>query len=155
MIKVILGNVLLRKLIKFSITGGAAFGVSYLIYVYLVNRELKASGTADDVYLIYKTLGDIAGLMVSFLVNKYWTFRHQRQQGKKYFTGYFMVYFITFFLNIGITKVIVDYLTFLPDLRLYFAPIISTGICAVINFLATNNLVFKVAVEDEKNTPEA
>jgi putative flippase GtrA len=144
MIKVILGNSLVRRMIKFGIVGGLAFAASYLTYFGFCQYHLTKAPDVKQYYLIYKTLGDIVGLIVGFYINKYWTFRHEKRPDQNYFGKYFGVYLVTFFIGLGVIFIIIEYMPFVPY-RLYVAPLVATGVGAILNFIGTNNLVFKVA----------
>lgn len=152
MIKLILSNVLVRKLIKFGIVGGTSFLVSYLFFLgccqyhfHFVDNDMNYVAL-----MVYATLGDAVGLFVGFRLNKQWTFRHQAKSEQRYFGRYLLVYLVTFFINKGILLLVVEYLRIIPDdIRLYSAPIIATAISAMLNFIGTNHIVFKLADEDE------
>ncbi|MDZ4758248.1 MAG: GtrA family protein [Bacteroidota bacterium] len=154
MIRIILQNKLIRKLVKFGIVGAASFVAGYITYAVLCELHLMMYHDVKKYYLIYQVIGSIVGLFVSYVVNKNWTFRHQTHKEKKYFRKFAMVYAIGFFINIALVYYFVDIADYLPGYlhknRLFLAPIFATVISSGINFLASNKLVFKVEdVEEE------
>lgn len=82
MIRIILQNKLVRKLIKFGIVGAASFVAGYITYAVLCELHLMVYHDVKKYYLIYQVVGSIVGLFVSYAVNKNWTFRHQTQKKK-------------------------------------------------------------------------
>lgn len=143
MIKNLIRNQLVRKAIKFGLVGGTAFVVSYLTYVALCKYHLLQWGSIEKKnYLFYSAIGDIAGLLVGYVLNKKWTFRHHTQEEEKYFLRYFTVYAFTFVINKLILMLVIEYFTFVPH-RLYVAPILATAVSAALNFIGTNVFVFK------------
>ncbi len=154
MIRIILQNKLVRKLIKFGIVGAASFVAGYITYAVLCELHLMVYHDVKKYYLIYQVVGSIVGLFVSYAVNKNWTFRHQTQKKKSYFGRFALVYAIGFLINIALVYYFVDIADYLPAYlhknRLFVAPIFATVISSGVNFLASNKLVFKVEdVEDE------
>lgn len=154
MIRIILQNKLIRKIIKFGIVGAASFIAGYITYAVLCEIHLMMYQDVKKYYLIYQVVGSVVGMFVSYVVNKNWTFRHQTQSKKNYFGRFAIVYAIGFLINIGLVYYFVDVADYLPKYlhknRLFLAPIFATVISSTINFLASNRLVFKVEdVEEE------
>lgn len=158
MIKIILESKFIRKLVKFGIVGALSFLAGYLTYVVFCELHLIFYRDVKKYYLLYQILGSFVGFLVSYYVNKNWTFRHQTQKGKKYFGRFTVVYVIGFLINIGLVYYIVDvadYLegllsTFIYEKRLFWAPVVATVVSSAINFLTSNKLVFRVQDLDEE-----
>jgi putative flippase GtrA len=56
-----------RRMVRFGLVGGAVTGFNYLIYVAFIRAGFH--------YLIGATIGWMVGVAISFLGNRYWTFR--------------------------------------------------------------------------------
>lgn len=148
-------NYRIRKLIKFCITGGAAFAISYFsflslnhsyLYYFCVNCSLnnKVLGFLP-MYIFFSVVGDTLGFLFGFFSNKSWTFKHQSDAENRYFGKYFAVYAFTFVLGQLLLYFMVHFCSQILWIKdPYFAKIIAAGICAVLNFLGTNYLVFKI-----------
>jgi putative flippase GtrA len=95
-------------------------------------------------YIVFSMIGDTAGFLFGFFSNKSWTFRHQTAEQSSYFTKYLAVYAVTFVIGQMILYAMVHFGSHIPLVRdPYIAKIASAAICAVLNFLGTNYLVFK------------
>ncbi len=133
--------------------GAASFVAGYITYALLCKGHLLFYGDVGKYYLLYQIIGSIVGLIVSYYVNKNWTFRHQTKKEEKYFRKFLAVYLIGFFINIGLVYYFVDVATWLPPIlykqRLFLAPIFATGVSSIVNFFASNKLVFKVEQIEE------
>jgi putative flippase GtrA len=150
----LIGYPLLKKLIKFGLVGFSAAVVSILIHWLIILQFPQYN-------LVGKAIGSLLGFFMGFALNKLWTYVDRTDDNEKYLGKYFIVYFVTFiiylvinyyldhwvFLNIiYISKVQpFDFVIFKINIqREVLSNIISIGINAVLNFIGTNYLVFRI-----------
>lgn len=152
---------LAHKLIKFGITGSTAACVS-LFVSWLISLQFPQYN------LVGKAIGYIIGFFVGFTMNKLWTYVDRMEDGEKYLLKYLIIYMATFafylFFNFLCDHIIrlhepiywVVELLNLDELTAMFyrndttvSNLMSIGVNAVLNFIGTNYLVFKVPKPDE------
>lgn len=150
-----------HKFIKFGIVGFAAAMVSLFVF-WITTLQFPQYN------LIAKGIGYIMGFFVGFTLNKFWTYVEHTEDGEKYLVKYLMVYAITFFIYLGFNftcdHIIRLHQPFYWALDLFnlntikayayehdttVSNLVSIVLNAVLNFLGTNYLVFKVPEPDK------
>lgn len=131
-----------KQLIKFIIAGGIASSVQlglFYVFVQIMGQHL---------YLTATSLAFIFALMVSFTLQKFWTFADKETEFiKKQFTIYGMVALTNLFLNAGIMYYLVD----IVQIWYIFAQIISMGILAIGSFIFHGKITFNNINENSNN----
>lgn len=117
-----------REIYRFLIAGISAVSTDLLVYYSLLNLlTIELS----------KGLSFIAGSVVAFTVNKYWTFNKPKKSYKE-IIQFGILYSLTLGINI-ITNEIMLYYTSLILLSF----LIATGFSALLNFVGQKMWVFK------------
>ena len=152
---------LAHKFIKFGIVGFMAAMVSLFVF-WITTLQFPQYN------LIAKGIGYIMGFFVGFTLNKFWTYVEHTEEGEKYLVKYLIVYAITFFIYLGFNFTcdhllrlhqpfywMLDLLN-LNTIKTYayehdttVSNLVSIVLNAVLNFLGTNYLVFKVPEPDQ------
>lgn len=115
----------LPKVLKFGIAGFAAFATNIGVF-YVVSQ----SGLW---YLTASVVGFLSGFVVSFTLQKFWTFGDTRTDVWKQQAGiYFAVILFNLGANTGMVYMLVEYIDVLPA----FSQIIATAIVASWSFFA-------------------
>lgn len=120
-------NQLKRELKIFFCAGLAAVTTDFLSYIFLLNLlSLEMS----------KGISFIMGSVVSFIINKYWTFK-KPEKSYKQMIMFGALYCTTLGLNVLTNKIIFDYTS-----MVFVSFLIATGISATINFIGQKWWVF-------------
>jgi putative flippase GtrA len=147
---------LAHKFIKFGITGSTAALVSLFVF-WLISLQFPQYN------LVGKAIGYIIGFFVGFTLNKLWTYVDRTEEGEKYLMKYIIVYLTTFIFYLAFNYVcdhifrlhqpfywILDLLQLheISEIALRHdttvSNMVSIGVNAVLNFIGTNYLVFRV-----------
>ncbi len=151
----------LHKFIKFSFTGAAAALVSLFVF-WVFSLQFPQYN------LIGKAIGYIIGFFVGFTLNKFWTYVDRTDSDERYLIKYLIVYAATFVVYLAFNY-ICDHVIRLHQpvywvLEMFNNPNIvelaykydttvsnatSIAVNAVLNFLGTNFLVFRVPKPEE------
>lgn len=76
-----LWHLILKEAAKFGVVGAVAFVVDYLTYVYLLWGPIgPQNGPLHGHYKISSALATTLATLVSWVGNRYWTFRHKRNE---------------------------------------------------------------------------
>lgn len=152
---------LVHKFLKFVIVGCIAAGVSLFVFWVTTLQFPKYN-------LLAKAIGYVMGFFVGFTLNKFWTYVEHTEEGEKYLLKYVVVYIVTFFIYLAFNYTC-DHLLRLHQpvywvLDLLQMPsvaetayrydttvsnIVSILLNAVLNFVGTNYMVFKVPDPEE------
>jgi len=154
-----------KQITKFTISGIIAVFVDFAIYYGLSNLL----GNANDMVAgsmhwndVYKGLGFMSGTVVTYNLNKFWTWRTSDRNNKR-LMNFFFLYLISFVINILINKwglhtfkddeialiftshkaVSTSLLAFKTDKL--FAFVLATAVSSIVNFLGQKIWVFKGA----------
>lgn len=152
---------LAHKFIKFGIVGFTAAMVSLFVF-WVTTLQFPQYN------LIAKGIGYILGFFVGFTLNKFWTYVEHTDEGEKYLLKYVFVYIVTFFIYLAfnftcdhILRLHQPVYWMLELLGLEHlsqqamnhdtavSNIVSIALNAVLNFLGTNYLVFRVPEPEE------
>ncbi|MFC4722890.1 GtrA family protein [Geojedonia litorea] len=119
-----------RQLIRFFFAGICAVLIDFVVYFMLV--ELL-----NVKYAIAKFISFFSGTIVSYIINKLWTFE-QKQKSPKQFWLFMILYTMTLGVNVGINALALIILN-----NVLFAFICATGASTVLNFIGQKYWVFK------------
>ena len=90
-------------------------------------------------YLSASAAGYVAGVVLGFLFNKYWTFGSTSKKHIRDIGSYLAVYTVSLILGLGLLEGQVSFLGFNPLL----ANLVTIGFTTITNFLGTKFFVFK------------
>lgn len=120
-----------RKIVLFLISGASAAAIEYMAFLsleYLTNINTMAS----------QAISFCCGLVVSFVLNKYWVFKDRASVAYK---RQAMSFFILGIMNLIVTTVLIGVIT------IYITPFVAKiilMICvAVWNYLILNAIIFR------------
>ena len=139
-----------KQLVKFGLIGVLAVLTDLGCYWILLNvlPENALPGMLGNEALA-KTLSFLCGLMVTYHLNKRWTWR-RRDRNDRRFVKFMLTYGISLLLNVGINTAML----FLLHEREVFAPVphkylmafvVATGLCSGFNFLGQKFWIFRPA----------
>lgn len=129
MIKALLG----KKIVRYVIVGVASVGVDYgtLLFTYHVLNLSLAAAT---------TTGFLVGLVVNFLLNKFWSFNASHSAKNSAKQAMMVAVLVAF--NLLVTNIVVIYLH-----KLHIGPeiskIITTGMITLWNYVLYKEHIFK------------
>ena len=125
-------NAGIYKLIRYLISGGTAALVNWATFFLLVH--------ITKIYYLYASiLAFIVSIGISFMMQKFWTFRDKLTQDiHMQFARYIGVIVFSLILNTFLVYILVEKIS----VWYLLAQIIATAIIAVINFFAYRHLVF-------------
>lgn len=137
-----------KQLTKFGFIGVLAVITDLSAYYVFLNLlpENALPGTLGNEALS-KTLSFLCGLMVTYHLNKRWTWRRKDRSNTR-FAKFMLTYGISLLLNVGINSGLLhvlhtqDWLAALPH-KYLIAFVGATGFCATFNFLGQKFWIFK------------
>lgn len=88
------------KLVKFSIVGAGVTAIGYLVYAFLVYLGVN--------YQVALLLDYIVGIVIGYILNKYWTFSYVSKNSRSFFK-YASSYVVIFLINSGLLTLFVKY----------------------------------------------
>lgn len=118
-----------KELSRFLLAGISAVGTDLIIY-YILFRYLGHD--------IAKGTSFLAGTVVAYIINKYWTFEKHTTSYSEV-ARFFILYSITLIANIGTNKLILS----ISNNKIFLAFLIATGISTIMNFCGQKWWVFK------------
>lgn len=137
-----------KQLIKFTLIGIFAVMVDFIFYYMFMHTLPEKETLLLDKNDISKTLSFICGSIVTYNLNKYWTWK-QKDRSNTRFTKFISLYLVSLLLNVGVNKGAllafenVDFLQSIP-FQFPIAFVLATGFSAVFNFAGQKVWVFKV-----------
>lgn len=142
-----ISNNLLKQIIKFGLIGLLATLVD--LFAYFIFLQLIPENSFDKFSneSICKTLSFLCGLLVTFYLNKYWTWK-QKEKSKKRFGQFLFLYAMSLLINVSLNELFLyilhenSFWEFLPH-KYLIAVIGATGFTAVFNFIGQKFWVFK------------
>lgn len=131
-----------KKFIKYFISGGtAAFVHLSLLFIFTDFLGLW--------YILSTSLGFLFAFLVSFYLQKFWTFRDKnREKEKKQMVVYFLVGVSNMFINAGGMYVLVDFF----GIWFMLAQVIMNLSIAVSSFVIYNFIIFRNGGEENSGT---
>lgn len=122
-----------QQVLRFLVTGGIAFSVN--ISVFFLSTDI-----AHVHYLLSTVFAFLASFMISFLMQKFWTFQdHSREEWHVQFSLYLALQLTNLVLNEGLLYAFVEYLGIRP---VFSQAIIALGL-AVTSFFVSKVYIFK------------
>ena len=136
-----------KQLIKFTLIGIFAVLVDLTFYYTLMHTLPEKETLLLDKNDIAKTFSFICGSLVTYNLNKFWTWK-QKDKSNVRFAKFYSVYLVSLLLNVGINKGVLiafEEATLLSDIpyRFFWAFFCATGFSAVFNFAGQKIWVFK------------
>ena len=119
------------KLIKFCLVGGVNTGISMLVFVILVKFGRLGPEIAS-------LISYCAGLLNSYLLNKFWTFRSGEQTSALLIIKFIVVNIIA----LGVNLLIIALCFRICQLNEYLSQLIALIFSTLINFIGNRYLVF-------------
>jgi putative flippase GtrA len=119
--------------VRYLVSGGTAAAVNIGCALFLYH-------VVHIQYLYASSIGFLMGFLVSFMLQKYWTFQNKTHTLLKL---QFMYFSLLTFINLGLTIVLVYLLT--DKLHLYYglSQIFTTAIVALWSFFIYGRVIFK------------
>ncbi len=127
-----------KQLLRFLVVGTSSVAVDFVAY-----RLLLASAWPWDVA---KGASYLAGVVVGFFGNKWWTFESSRRSAAEPIL-YFVLYSITLAVNVVCNR---GALFALGEGGGVWAFLFATGVTTVLNFLGMRFVTFRRGVEDRR-----
>jgi putative flippase GtrA len=129
------------ELKRFLVSGGSAVACDTTVY-FLLLPLLPPS--------IAKAVSFIAGTVVAYILNKFWTFKKPKRSHVEV-VKFVCLYLSTLGANVAVNRLTLDYApTIVPILKPYetqFAFLAATGTSTVLNYLGQKFWVFKTKQE--------
>ncbi|MFH1522952.1 MAG: glycosyltransferase [Patescibacteria group bacterium] len=131
----------MKTYIKFVISGGTA-GTADLILLYVLTDIVGLW------YLISATIAFVVAFLISFFLQKFWTFRDNR---RTIIYKQLSLYLVVGLTNLSINGAAMYLLVDKFGIWYMLAQVISSGFLAFINFLVYKFIIFKKCKEEIKN----
>jgi putative flippase GtrA len=145
-----------KQLIKFFMIGVLATLVDLIVYwillqiipMFELDLDLVGEKFHPDNRDLSKSMSFIIGSLVTYNLNKYWTWK-QKDRSHKRFVKFYTLYGFSLLINVFINKIALfvlhDYDVFANvPLKFLIAFVIATGTSAVFNFIGQKLWVFSV-----------
>ena len=117
-----------KEFYRFLLVGFSAVGTDFVTYYLLLNF------LSID---LAKVFSFIFGTILSFLMNKYWTFE-KFEKSYNQIWQFVLLYTTSLLINVMINRLVID-----STQMIFFAFLVATGISASINFVGQKFWVFK------------
>ena len=136
-----------KQLIKFTLIGIFAVLVDLIFYYTFMHTLPEKETLLLDKNDVSKTLSFICGSIVTYNLNKFWTWK-QKDRSNVRFVKFFSLYLVSLLLNVGVNKgalIALEDIEFLKPIPFKFlvAFIAATGFSAIFNFAGQKIWVFK------------
>jgi putative flippase GtrA len=125
-----------KQLARFLVVGGTSVAVDFAFYALLT----RFSWHAD----LAKAVSYLAGVIVGFCGNKWWTFESRRRSATEPIS-YLALYAVTLAVNIACNR---GALAVLSESANLWAFLFATGITTVLNFLGMKFVTFRRGVQN-------
>lgn len=136
-----------KQLIKFTLIGIFAVLVDLIFYYTFMHTLPEKETLLLDKNDISKTISFICGSIVTYNLNKFWTWK-QKDRSNVRFAKFFSLYLISLFLNVGVNKGAliafenIEALQSIPY-KYFIAFVAATGFSAIFNFAGQKVWVFR------------
>ncbi len=138
-----------KQLVKFGSIGVLAVLTdlaAYWVFLNLLPEGILPGALGNEA--LAKTLSFLCGLMVTYHLNKRWTWRRKDRSNRR-FVKFMAIYGISLLLNVGINSALLQLLhgqeAFAAIPYKYFVAFVgATGFCSVFNFLGQKFWIFRV-----------
>lgn len=132
-----------KQFICFCIVGALNTLVAFLVYTVLA--FFSKTDDKSALLLIFNIVGDIAGGINSYLLNRFWVFKKNETTTKESLPKFI----VTFCLYLGISTGLFKLCQWLLPLNKYLIKIIILPITTVINYLMNKLWAFKSSSKKE------
>lgn len=132
-----------KQFICFCIVGALNTLVAFLVYTLLA--FFSGVDEKNSLLLIFNIIGDIAGGVNSYLLNRFWVFQKNETTTKESLPKFI----VTFCLYLGISTGLFKLCQWLLPINKYLIKIIILPITTVINYLMNKLWAFKVSAKKE------
>lgn len=137
-----------KQFVKFFLIGIFAVLVDLIFYYTFMHSLSEKETLLLDKNDFSKTLSFICGSIVTYNLNKYWTWK-QKDRSNKRFVKFFSLYLVSLLINVGVNKgalIALENISFLEIIpfKFFWAFIAATGFSAVFNFAGQKLWVFKL-----------
>jgi putative flippase GtrA len=122
-----------KKICKFVLAGGTSTAV-HLLSLYLLHQYLNLA------VVIASSLAFVIAFIVSFSLQKYWTFRNY---SKKQLTRQLSIYLIIAIISLNINAFAIHYLVNVLNIWYLLAQLLVSFLISIFNFFSYKLLVFK------------
>lgn len=137
----------LKQIRRFLVIGVLSVLVDLAVYLLLTRLGLQTH--------LAKGISYLAGMVVGFIGNKYWTFESARRSASEPIT-YLLLYATTLAVNVavnaGVLRVCADLLP--PAWNQAWAFLMATGVTTVLNFLGMRFVTFFRGVRERREQVE-
>lgn len=125
---------LLFQIVGYNIAGLAFFAASYSTFWLLYEFVIKGD------FLVAKIVGNMLGLTVNYLIERYWVFRRDNAKKRSFAEAarYWILSFVNFWIDIAIVYLLKEYAGITP----YIGNFVSSWFFTVWNFLWYKYWVF-------------
>jgi len=120
-----------RELGRFLVAGFSAVGTDLTVYWLLLHVTSHSPA---------KTASFLAGTIVAYLINKFWTFEKHRHSYIE-MTKFLALYLSTLAVNVGVNQLTLTVLP--PSVNVPLAFLVATGCSTVLNFIGQKWWVFR------------
>jgi putative flippase GtrA len=127
-----------KQLARFLVVGGASVAVDLIVYAALLRWSLDADLAKGASYL--------AGVVVGFFGNKWWTFESARRSVSEP-VSYLALYSITLVVNVACNRGV---LSLLGQSANVWAFLFATGVTTMLNFIGMKFVTFRRGVEQRR-----
>ena len=125
-------NGTLMQFVKYGISGCTSFVVEYSVFVGLTLLFPRIS------ILIPNSIAMFTSFWVSFLLNKFWSFKSQGQFMKQ-LTKFVML----FFINLGVSSLMLYLMVSVGGMNKFIAKLITIGVIVCWNFIIYKKVIYK------------
>lgn len=130
------------ELKRFLVSGGSAVACDTIVYAVLFGLSVPPS--------IAKAISFIAGTVLAFFLNKFWTFKKPKRSHVEV-VKFICLYASTLGANILVNRIVLDHavavVPALEPFKVQFAFLSATGTSTVLNYLGQKFWVFKKTEE--------
>lgn len=163
-----------KQITKFTISGLIAVFVDFTVYYSLSNLFGNSLEVAfgDIIWTdVYKGFGFIVGTLVTYNLNKFWTWRTSDRDNKR-LRNFAVLYAVSFVINIGINKLGLSLFKDNEIALLYttfdgvkttvfpfktdklFAFVLATAVTSIVNFIGQKIWIFKGNAKNDADDSE-
>ena len=136
----VINYVIQHLVVRYVISGGLA-GLTTIFVLYILNSIFGLH------YLLSAVLGYLAGFVVSFILQKFWTFKSHEEKTDKQLVMYFASSTLGLALNTFLMYLFVEHIFVVLPVAMKFRVLLSQFVVgflvACLTFFISRNIVFK------------
>jgi putative flippase GtrA len=141
--KKLFNKIIFGELIKFCIVGALGVSANYLIFFILYHF-------LHVYYLVSSALGFIIPALMSFFLNKKFTFKINDNHGLK---TRILKYYLSAIISASLGLLLLRFSVEVLHINVYISNIFAIGLSTIVNFTGNKFFVFKDSKNEEKNIP--